>query len=329
MAKSPRGLGRGYDALISTTVPGSAAARREEEQAPPVAAPPPDAPPDDHVVHDVPIGDIVPSPWQPRTTFDEEEIEGLARSIEHQGLLQPLGVRRTRGASPEGRPVYELVMGERRFRALKKLGRPTAPVLVMDLVGPKVREAALTENLQRKGLNPIEVAVAYQALIDENGYTHDTVADRMGLSRSTVTSTLGLLTLPDEIRRYVAEGQLKYTHARPLLGLPDAASQLRVARRAVKERLTVPQIKGLIDHALARPAASRRRPDGPSATGETVPVAASADAVAVRDLGERLQRHFGARARVEDKDGRGRIVIEYDAPDDAARILRLMGIDPE
>ena len=196
MAKN-RGLGRGLDSLIP------AQTQKAESKAPPEAAA-------GLATRDMPVERITPSPWQPRRHFDAEKLDELAQSIKVHGLVQPLVVREKDG-------VYELIAGERRFRAVRDiLGWKSVPVLVMDAEDARMRELALVENLQRADLNAIEVAVAYQELQKEAGLTHEKIAERVGVSRAQVTNTLRLLDLPDEVRRMVAEGQLPPGSARDL-----------------------------------------------------------------------------------------------------------------
>ena len=209
MAKPPRGLGRGLSALIP--------------DAPSASPPIPPAP--DARFREIPLSAIHSSPWQPRKTFDPDAIAALAGTIREKGLIQPLVVRARTGGG------YELVAGERRFRALRSLGEAKAPVVVLEASDADVRELALIENLQRADLNPIEEAEAYQALIVDKNLTQDQVADRLGVARASVANTVRLLRLPDAVKQLLAEGQLSAGHAKAVLSLPDAGGQERLARR--------------------------------------------------------------------------------------------------
>ena len=255
---------------------------------------------------ELPIDRIKPSPWQPRQHFDAEKLRELAASIGNHGLIQPLVVRRKGGH-------YELIAGERRFRAVRDiLGWKKVPVLTMEAEDAGMRELALVENLQRDDLNAIEVAVAYQALHRESGLTHEKIAERVGVSRAQVTNTIRLLELPEEVKRMVAENKLPAGSARAILAASSAMAQLRLARRAVEEGLSTRRLEEL--------AGERGRARRPSP--RTVPLY-------VAGLEERLLRHLGAKARIEDRHGRGRIVIQYYSVEDAQRILERMGLPQE
>lgn len=293
MAKN-RGLGRGLASLIPAKAPAADAASGAEASG---------------ATREVPVGKIQPSHWQPRQHFDKDKLQELAQSIEQNGLIQPLVVRKNGDA-------YELIAGERRFRALRDiLGRKTAPVLVMEAGDAKMRELALVENIQRADLNAMEVAEAYQALQKESGLTHEKIAERVGVSRAQVTNTLRLLDLPEEVRRFVAEGQLPPGSARAILAAPNPLAQIRLARRAVEEGLSTRKLEQL---AGEHPA-GKNRSEPPE---RRVPAH-------VADLEERLLRHFGTKVQVEDKNGKGRIVLEYYSVEDAQRLLDRMGLPAE
>ncbi len=235
---------------------------------------------------------IKPNPLQPRTRFDEEAMSNLASSIREVGVLQPILVRES------GEGEYELIAGERRWRAARRAGLQTMPVLVQSVSDVHSLEQALVENLHREDLNPLEEAGAFQQLVDEFGYTHEQVAARVGKSRTAVTNTLRLLQLPAGVQRALADGAISAGHARALLGTPDRSFQEELAKRIVAEGLTVRAVEegvrrhasdaepGAIaaengSHVLARP----RRPT-PLQTGPGVPGGAAPPA-----------RSGGARAR--------------------------------
>ena len=235
------GLGKGLSALIPTEVMGDRTSALRE----------------------VPIGNIKPNPRQPRVNFDEETMSSLAASIKELGVLQPVLVRRIGGESSD---EFELIAGERRWRASRRAGLHTIPVLIQTSDDTHSLEQALVENLHRQDLNVLEEAAAYQQLIEEFGFTHDQVATRVGKSRTAVTNILRLLQLPSGVQRLLAEGQISSGHARALLGTPDRGYQEVLARQVVSEGMTVRAIEDLIrahnDEAngvVARPGGRRRR----------------------------------------------------------------------
>ncbi len=218
------GLGKGLSSLIPTEVTGDRSTALRE----------------------VPIGSIKPNPRQPRTNFDEEAMSSLAASIKELGILQPVLVRQVGG---EAADEFELIAGERRWRAARRAGLHTIPVLVQSAEESHSLERALVENLHRQDLNVLEEAAAYQQLIEEFAYTHDQVAARVGRSRTAVTNTLRLLQLPTGVQRLLAEGQISPGHARALLGTPDRGYQEVLAKTIVAEGLTVRAIEDLVrDH---------------------------------------------------------------------------------
>jgi len=242
------GLGRGLGALIPTEVTSTGTAYRE-----------------------VPIAAIRPNPHQPRRRFDEEAMASLAASIKELGVLQPVLVREVEDGT------YELIAGERRWRAAKRAGRQTIPVLVQRADDLQSLEQALVENLHRQDLNPIEEASAYQQLIDEFSYTHEQVAARVGKSRAAVTNTLRLLQLPAGVQRALAEGSISAGHARALLATPDRSLQEQLAQRVIAEGLTVRAVEELVRQTTT-PApgpgtAEGEIPLGAPGPGEGVPAA--------------------------------------------------------
>src|SRR5579862_9650454 len=217
------GLGKGLGALIPTEVgAGSKSALRE-----------------------VPISAIRPNPNQPRTRFDEETMSALAASIRELGVLQPVLVRPVSGSDDE----FELIAGERRWRAARRAGQQTIPVLVREVdADARSLEQALVENLHREDLGPLEEAAAYQQLIDDFGMTHEQVATSVGKSRTAVTNTLRLLQLPAGVQRALADGAISAGHARALLGTPDRSFQEELAKRIVAEGLTVRAVEEGVRH---------------------------------------------------------------------------------
>jgi len=282
------------------------------------------------VLRVVPMTSIRPNPLQPRTRFDEEAMTSLASSIREVGVLQPILVRES------GDDEYELIAGERRWRAARRAGLQTIPVLVQSASDVHSLEQALVENLHREDLNPLEEAGAFQQLVDEFGYTHEQVAARVGKSRTVVTNTLRLLQLPAGVQRALADGALSAGHARALLGTPDRSFQEDMARRAVAEGLTVRAVEEAVRrHASgAELDATAESSNGASPTAdETEARTASAPSTTVRrrlpapgvlELEELLSTRLNTRVKVEMGAKRGRVVIDFATLEDLERIYKLM-----
>jgi ParB family chromosome partitioning protein len=251
---------------------------------------------------------IEPSPAQPRTHFDEERLEELAQSIRSNGIVQPLLVRR-RGAR------YQLVAGERRWRAAQRAGLQRVPAVVRDIPDDKLLELALIENIQRQELNAIEEAYAYKRLIDTLGLTQETVAQRVGRDRSFVTNYLRLLRLPEDIQRLVEEEKLSMGHARALLGVDDADIQRRIARNIMEQSLSVRETERAIKRIIA----------GASPATATLPPAKRDDAN-IRAAENKLRRRLGTQVRVmpSQTGAGGKIEIEYYNENDLDRIYQLL-----
>jgi len=214
------GLGKGLGALIPTEVVSDRSSSLRE----------------------VPLGSIKPNPLQPRVQFDEDTMSALAASIKELGILQPVLVREVSGG---GSDQFELIAGERRWRAARRAGLQTIPVLIQTSTDVHSLEQALVENLHRQDLNVLEESAAYQQLIEDFNYTHDQVASRVGKSRTAVTNTLRLLHLPAAVQRLLAEGQISAGHARALLGTPDRAYQESLAKLIVTDSLNVRAVEEL------------------------------------------------------------------------------------
>ena len=269
---------------------------------------------------EIAVADITPNPNQPRVHFDEESLGELADSIAQLGLLQPILVRRV----PDG---YQLIAGERRWRAARRAGLTTVPavVRVSDDIGAV--EEALVENLHREDLTALEEAAAYLQLIEEFELTHDDVAKRIGKSRSAVTNTLRLLGLPPEVQRLLADGKLSAGHAKALLGTPDRALQERLATMAVEEGWSVRTMEDVV-RAGGLPA------EGPSTAGErpadTTPRSnAGLGPTRLRppgllELEELLAAHLDTRVGVQMGSKRGKLTVEFADLEDLERIYRLI-----
>lgn len=259
------------------------------------------SPPPSGAIVELPIEEIAPNPVQPRSVFDQASLAELAASIRAHGILQPLIVRRL----PEG--GYELVAGERRWRAARLAGLQTVPAVVQDLADAQLLEISLVENIQREDLNPIELAQAFDRMARELGLTHDEIARRTGKDRTTITNMIRLLRLPEPVQVLLAERRLSMGHARALLSLPDPNLQIELAEKAVAEGYSVRQVERLVQR-MTRP----REPQSVSQVTEDPNVKAAV---------QRLEEVLGTRVRIVPRgDGRGRIEIEYYSEEDLQRI---------
>jgi len=297
-SKEPRrALGRGLDALL------------------PVA---PDRAPTgygERTVFLCPIERIAPLRGQPRQHFDERALEELAQSIREVGILEPLVVRKlapssAAGGLTPGGDRYELIAGERRWRAAQRAGLREVMVVVKDVSGAAAFEMAMIENVQREDLDPIELAEAYSRLIKEHGYTQERLAERIGKDRTTIANALRLLRLPPDVRAMVIRGELTEGHARALLAVPDDAELQRLAEKVVRGRLNVRRTE-----QLARQASGRDKKNG---EGSKVPAEKSAS---VRDLERRLSNALGTRCEVRDQGGKGEIAVHYASLDHLDAVL--------
>jgi len=319
------GLGKGLSALIPTEVTGDRSSALRE----------------------VPIGNIKPNPRQPRVNFDEETMSSLAASIKELGVLQPILVRRI-GA--EQSDEFELIAGERRWRASRRAGLQTIPVLIQTSDDTHSLEQALVENLHRQDLNVLEEAAAYQQLIEEFGFTHDQVATRVGKSRTAVTNILRLLQLPSGVQRLLAEGQISSGHARALLGTPDRGYQDVLARQVISDGLTVRAIEDLVrshndeangvireigisDAGGAPVGTSGMGGVGPSpvpSVGRTesrngeIPGPRLLPPPGILELEDLLSSHLNTRVKVDMSAKRGKVVVEFATLEDLERIYKLM-----
>jgi ParB family chromosome partitioning protein len=305
------GLGKGLSALIPSEATGES----------------------DSLLRVVPISHIRPNAYQPRSHFDEESMGSLAASIREVGLLQPVLVRELEGEEDS----YELIAGERRWRAARRAGLQTIPVLVQVADDVASLEQALVENLHRVDLNALEEAAAYQQLIDEFGLTHEQVATRMGKGRATVTNTLRLLQLPAGAQRALAERTISAGHARALLGTPDRALQEKMVDKIVEQGLTVRAVEELV-----RQGGSELRvvPDVPETTEPTPSTEGTGPGVTpsagrrptvrklpepgVLELEDLLSTYLNTRVKVDIQNRRGRLVVEFATLEDLERIYRAM-----
>jgi ParB family transcriptional regulator, chromosome partitioning protein len=291
MSTRKGGLGRGLDALIPnsvmpaeiTTASGVVVADRNE----------------------IDINLISPNPKQPRTVFDEEQLNELAASIKEVGLLQPPVVRSIGGGK------YQLIMGERRYRASKLAGLKSIPVIIRQTPDDQLLREALVENIHRSQLNPLEEGAAYQQLLNDFGYTHDELADRLGKSRPAITNTMRLLNLPASVQRRVAAGVLTAGHARALLSLSDEKEIEALANRIVAEGLTVRAVEEIVATGGAK------IKGGTIKRGKLL-------APRLKEIGDQLSDALDTRVSVELGKKKGKIVIEFATVEDLERITKLI-----
>jgi len=306
MPQPKRGLGKGLGALIPTGPPasvsrssglGPATAGREEDADVTIAG---------AYLEELAVGAITANARQPRQAFDQDALAELAASIEAVGLLQPVVVRRKAPGQ------YELIMGERRWRACELAGIDVIPAIVRETSDDDMLREALIENLHREQLNPLEEAAAYQQLLDDFSATHEEIARRVGRSRPHISNTMRLLNLPPAVQKRVAAGVLSAGHARALLGVEDPVSQEQLAHRIVAEGLSVRATEEIV--ALgAHPAKGARVP------GTRAPVAPG-----LKELADRLSDVFETRVKVELGQRKGKIVVEFASLEDLERIVRSM-----
>jgi len=285
MAIKRGGLGTNLDSLIPTslTVAGTEVAQQNE----------------------VPINQISPNPRQPRTVFDETALNELIASIKSVGILQPPVVRKV------AENKYELIMGERRYRAAKAAGLTSIPVIIRQTPDDELLRDALIENIHRSNLNPLEEGAAYAQLLSDFGCTHDELALKLGRSRPLISNTIRLLNLPDSVQRKVASGVISAGHARALLGLTDAAEIEKLASRIVAEGLSVRSTEEII---------ATMKPTSKSAKKSSVKGVSGAGLAAA----ELLSDYLDTRVSVESGKGKGKIVIEFAGNEDLQRIVDLI-----
>jgi ParB family chromosome partitioning protein len=265
------------------------------------------------LVRRVPLDRVRPGSLQPRKDFPAESLQELADSIREQGIVQPLIVREQAGQ-------FELIAGERRWRAAQLLGLTEVPVLVREADDRAVLEMALIENLQRENLNPIEEAQGYSQLVGQFQLTQEEVAGKVGKSRAVVANALRLLKLPSVIQTYVRDNRLSVGHAKVILGLADEKQQKAAAERIIKEALNVRQTEGLVARLQARD--SHR---GVKA-GAITPLPKDAN---VADLENRLRERCGTRVQLRYAQGKGAIEISFFSDAELERILQILGVSPE
>lgn len=287
----PSGLGRGLGALIPTDVLRDRGALVE-----------------------LAVSAVRPNRRQPRSHFDEEALASLTASVREIGVLQPVLVRRT------SEQEYELIAGERRWRAARRAGLATIPAIIRTASDSESLEQALIENLNREELSPLEEAAGYQQLIEDFSLTHEQLSARVGKSRAAITNSLRLFQLPPSVQRLVAEGRLSAGHARALLGTPDRAFQEALARRAANEQLSVRAVEDAVRqrNQMASPPEAQQAHKAPG----------SLRPPGVLELEELLADHLSTKVRVDMGANRGKVVIEFATLEDLERIYRAM-TEPE
>jgi ParB family chromosome partitioning protein len=287
MAEKRPALGRGLSALIPPAPPPQ-----------PAAAPAPPAPGAPARPTEIDIDLLTPNPRQPRTSIDEGTLEELAQSIRSNGVIQPILVRPSGGR-------YEIVAGERRWRAAQRAGLLKVPVTIREIDDASLLQVALIENIQREDLNPIEEAQAYRRLVDELKLSQESIAGAVGKDRATVANYVRLLRLPAEVRNDLASNALSMGHARALLGLADEAAQRRLAREVVSRQLSVRETEALVRRETTPPPAPAPKPVDPN----------------TRAAEEQLKLALGTRTRIIRKGRGGRIEIDFTSEDELHRLF--------
>ncbi|UUV98409.1 ParB/RepB/Spo0J family partition protein [Vagococcus luciliae] len=292
MSKQNKGLGRGIDALFQdlSTI--------EEVDI------------QSEAVQDIPLAELRPNPYQPRKTFDEKALEELASSIKQSGVFQPIIVRKS---SVKG---YEIIAGERRFRASKLAGKETIPAIIREFDEERMMQIAVLENLQREDLNPLEEAEAYEMLMKNLDLTQVELSEKLGKSRPYIANYLRLLTLPKVVKELVQKESLSMGQARTLLGLKKKEDILVVANRAIKEGLTVRQLEQIVTQMndIPKKELVKKKEQQPKP-------------YYIRESEERLMDKFGTSVHIQEKEGKGKIEIEYLSSSDLTRILDLLDIE--
>jgi ParB family chromosome partitioning protein len=327
VAQQRRGLGKGLGALIpeasrvmtgdQSADPGATTSATSSSGTPggQTSGGADTAPPLNEVTgayfEEVAVDSITPNPHQPRRNFDDDTLDELAASIAEVGLLQPVVVRKLAPGS------FELVMGERRWRASRRAGLTKIPAIVRETPDDEMLREALLENLHRQQLDPLEEAAAYQQLLDDFGATHEQLAQKIGRSRPHITNTLRLLNLPPAVQKRLAAGVLSAGHARALLSLSDSQSQDRLAQRIVAEGLSVRAVEEIV--AVGAGDLTEKPTRRPPAKRPVAP--------ALSHLADRLSDLFDTRVKVELGRNKGKIVVEFGTIDDLERIVKAMSAD--
>ena len=302
MAKT--GLGRGLSSLLGARSP---ADKKTKSGKKPASTP---SPATAETPNEVPVGEILPGAMQPRNGMDDDTLNELAESIRENGIMQPLVVRPREGG-------YELIAGERRWRAAQMAGLATVPIVIRDVDDRTALELALVENLQRENLDPIEEAKGYAQLMDQFDLTQEEIATKVGKNRATVANTLRLIKLPAEVQAYVRDGLLSSGHAKAILGLKNAKDQIAAAKRVIKKELSVRQAEELVA-ALGQAAPDKTKHGSASKRSTT-------DAH-ILDLESKLRERLGTKVSLRYRKGKGSVDIKFFNDEDLQRILDAFGI---
>ncbi|MBT7733492.1 MAG: ParB/RepB/Spo0J family partition protein [Verrucomicrobia bacterium] len=296
MAKT--GLGRGLSSLLGARPPADKQTKAGNSPAPS------DTP------NEVPIGEILPGAMQPRNGFDDASLNELAESIRENGIMQPLVVRPREGG-------YDLIAGERRWRASQMAGLANVPIVIRDVDDRTALELALVENLQRENLDPIEEAKGYAQLVDQFDLTQEEVAAKVGKNRATVANALRLIKLPAEVQTYVRDGLLSSGHAKVILGLKQAKDQIAAAKRVIKKELSVRQTEELLGElGQATPGKTKRGAIGKSAATDAY----------ILSLEGKLRERLGTKVALRYRKGKGSVDIKFFNDEDLQRILETLSI---
>ncbi len=302
----PRHLGRGLESLLGPMPASDVSAPKDTPETPPA----PNFPPDkerDEALRELPLESIGPNPYQARTVWNEEDLAELTESIRANGIIQPIIVRPFQGR-------YQLIAGERRFRAAQLAALPAIPALVRAVTDEQLFEWSLVENIHRRDLNAIERAKAYQRYLNVFSLTQVEAAERLGEDRSVIANYIRLLDLPEDVRQMLVDGQLSMGHARAILGLPTDDLRRKLANRAMAGRLSVREVERLVrKHMAEAPAQSNAAPAKP---------------IHILDLEDKLKKHLGTRVAIQTRRNgqKGKIVIEFDSIDDFGRITETLGL---
>lgn len=260
-------------------------------------------------VAQVPMNQIEANPFQPRTEFDETALKELAESIQTQGIIQPITVRKM------GPDKYQIISGERRYKASRLAGLTTIPAYVRTANDQSMLEMALVENIQRENLNALEIAISYQRLIEECKLTQENLAERVGKERSTVTNYLRLLKLPPQIQFAIRDGRISMGHARAILGVDDIGMQLKIFNDILENDLSVRKVEGLVRERSPKNKTSKDK-------------ARNAWAAEIRNLQDRLAHRYETKVEIKHKDnGSGQILINYFSNDDLNRLMDMLDFD--
>ncbi len=305
MAKT--GLGRGLSSLLGARSP---ADKKTKSGKKPASTP---SPATAETPNEVPVGEILPGAMQPRNGMDDDTLNELAESIRENGIMQPLVVRPREGG-------YELIAGERRWRASQMAGLATVPIVIRDVDDRTALELALVENLQRENLDPIEEAKGYAQLMDQFDLTQEEIATKVGKNRATVANTLRLIKLPAEVQAYVRNGLFSSGHAKAILGLKNAKDQIAAAKRVIKKELSVRQTEELVA-ALGQATPDKTKRGSASKR--------SATDAHILDLESKMRERLGTKVSLRYRKGKGSVDIKFFNDEDLQRILDAFGIQAD